>query len=81
MSKVPYTSTVRSLMYVMVCSRLDIAHAVRVVSNYMSPLGIENCNLIQRILRYLRGTSSKCLHFWGSTTNLQGYVDQIWDGI
>ena len=26
-------------------------------------------------LRYLRGTSSKCLHFGGSTTNLQDYVN------
>ena len=25
--------------------------------------------------KYLRGTSSNCLHFGGSTTNLQGYVD------
>ena len=27
------------------------------------------------VLRYLRGTSNKCLHFGGSTTNLQGHVD------
>ena len=31
--------------------------------------------MVKWILRYLRGTSSKCLHFGGSTTNLQGYVD------
>ena len=28
MSKVPYTSNIGSLMYAMVCTRLDIAHAV-----------------------------------------------------
>ena len=34
-SKVPYSSAVGSLMYVMVCSRLDLAYAVSVVSRYM----------------------------------------------
>ena len=41
----------------------------------MSHLGIEHWNAVKWILRYLRGTSNKCLHFGGSTTNLQGYVD------
>ena len=36
MSKVPYASAIGSLMYVMVCTRLDIAHAVGVVSRFMS---------------------------------------------
>ncbi|RVW99369.1 Retrovirus-related Pol polyprotein from transposon TNT 1-94 [Vitis vinifera] len=36
MSKVPYASAIGSLMYVMVCTRPDIAHAVRVVSRFMS---------------------------------------------
>ena len=39
MSKVPYASTVGSLMYAMVCTRLDIAHAVGVVSRYMNNPG------------------------------------------
>jgi len=37
--KIPYTLAIGSLMYDMVCTRLDIAHAVRVVSRYMSSLG------------------------------------------
>ena len=36
MALVPYASTVCSLMYVMVCARPDIAHAVGVVSRYMA---------------------------------------------
>ncbi|RVW76575.1 Retrovirus-related Pol polyprotein from transposon TNT 1-94 [Vitis vinifera] len=36
MSKVPYASAIGSLMYVMVCTRLDIAHAVGVVSRFIS---------------------------------------------
>ena len=42
MSRVPYYSTAGSLMYVMVCPRLDIAHAVGVVSRYMSHPGIKH---------------------------------------
>ncbi|KZV56002.1 hypothetical protein F511_12701 [Dorcoceras hygrometricum] len=36
MNKVPYASVVGSLMYAMVCTRPDIAHAVGVVSRFMS---------------------------------------------
>ena len=39
MSKVSYASTVGSLMYVMVCKRPDIAHAVGVVRRYMKNPG------------------------------------------
>ena len=47
MSKVPYASAVGSLMYAMVCSRPDIAHAVGVVSKYMSHPGIEHWNVVK----------------------------------
>ena len=70
MSKVPYTSAIGSLMYAMVCTRPDIAHAVEFFSRYMSHPGIEHWNVVKWIFRYLRGTSSKCLHFGVSTTNL-----------
>ncbi|KAF5931528.1 hypothetical protein HYC85_027699 [Camellia sinensis] len=36
MLKIPYSSAVGSLMYVMVCTRPDIAHSVGVVSRFLS---------------------------------------------
>ena len=78
MSKVPYASAIGSLMYAMVCTRPNIAHAVGVVSRYMSHLGIEHWNAVKWILRYLRGTSNKCLHFGGSTTDYRAMLTQIW---
>ncbi|GKA66890.1 retrovirus-related pol polyprotein from transposon TNT 1-94, partial [Tanacetum coccineum] len=36
MSKVPYANVVRSLMYLMVCTRPNIAYAVSVVSRYLA---------------------------------------------
>lgn len=74
-SKVPYDLTIGSLIYAMVCTRLDIVDVVGVVSRYMSYPGLEHWNTIKWTLRYFKGTYSKCLYFGGSTTSLQCYVD------
>jgi hypothetical protein len=58
MYHVPYVSAVCSLMYAMVCTKLDIAHAVGVLSRYMSKLRKEHWTTIKRVFRYLRGTCS-----------------------
>uniref|UniRef100_A0A3Q7EBT0 Reverse transcriptase Ty1/copia-type domain-containing protein n=1 Tax=Solanum lycopersicum TaxID=4081 RepID=A0A3Q7EBT0_SOLLC len=58
MKKVPYASAVGSLMYAMVCTRPDIAHAVGVVSRFLSNLGREHWNAVKWVMRYLCGTSS-----------------------
>jgi hypothetical protein len=39
MEHVPYASAVGSLMYAMVCTRTDIAHAVSTVSRFISNPG------------------------------------------
>ena len=75
MSKVPYASAVGSLMYAMVCTRPDIAHAVGVVSRFMSNPGKMHWEAVKWILRYLRGTTKAALHFGGSEIKLHGYVD------
>jgi hypothetical protein len=66
MSRVPYSSAVGSLMYAMVFTRPDIAHAVGVVSRYMNNPGKENWEAVKWILRYLRGTAKHALCFGGS---------------
>ena len=75
MSRVSYSSTVGILMYAMVCTRPNIAHAVGVVSRYMKNPGKEHWEAVKWILRYLRGTATHALCFGGSNTFLQGYVD------
>lgn len=35
MSSIPYSSIVGSFMYAMLCTRLDIAHSVGLVSRYL----------------------------------------------
>jgi hypothetical protein len=75
MSRVPYSSTVGSLMYVMVCTRPYIAHAVGVVRSHMNNPCKEHWEAVKWILSYLRGTSTHALCFGGSDIFLQRYVD------
>ena len=75
MQKVPYASAVGSLMYAMVCTRPDIAHAVGVVSRFLSNPGKEHWAAVKWILRYLRGTSKVCLCFGDGKPMLDGFTD------
>ena len=75
MEKVPYASAIGSLMYVMVCTRPDIAQVVGAVSRYMNNPGKLHWEAVKWILRYLRGTMSKALCFKGGDMVLTGYVD------
>ena len=75
MSRVLYSLAVGSLIYAMVCTRPDIAHAVGVVSRYMNNPGKKHWEAVKWILRYLRGIVNHALCFGGSETVLQGYVD------
>ena len=62
-------------MYATVCKRLDIAHAVEVVSRYMNNPIKEHWKVIKWIAKYLRGTFTHELYFEGLEISLQGYVD------
>jgi hypothetical protein len=53
-----YVGVIDNFMYAMVCTRLEIAHAVGVLSMYMSKLGKEYWTTIKRVFRYLHGTTS-----------------------
>ena len=85
MSRVPYASAVGSLMYAMVCTRLDIAHAVGVLSRFMSKPGKEHWTVVKRVFRYLRGTSDYGLCYQGrpgldKVLDIRGFVDADWAG-
>jgi hypothetical protein len=85
MSHVPYASAVGSLMYAMVCTRPNIAHAVGVLSRYMSKPGKEHWTAVKRAFRYLRGTASYGLCYEGRpgldrVVDIHGFVDADWAG-
>jgi hypothetical protein len=80
MSRVPYSSTVGSLMYVMVFTRPYISHAVGVVRRYMNNPGKGHWEAVNWILIYLRDTPTHALCFGGSKTVLHGYFDSNMTG-
>eukprot|EP00253_Pinus_taeda_P030844 PITA_30844 len=80
MSCVPYASVVGSLMYVMVYTRLDIAHAMGVLSRFMSKPRKEHWTTMKRVFKYLCGTSDYGLCYQGRPGldrlfDIRGFVD------
>jgi hypothetical protein len=80
MSKVPYSSAVGSIMYLMVCTRRDIAHTISVVSRYLLCPGKMHWEAVKWILCYLKGTTNACLEFGRNDERLTGYVDSDFMG-
>ncbi|WJX48823.1 hypothetical protein P8452_35337 [Trifolium repens] len=75
MKSIPYSSAVGSLMYAMVCTRPDIAHAVGVVSRYLSNPGKVHWEAVKWVMRYLRGSSNLKLTLGCKKPMLVGYTD------
>nr|GEX32983.1 retrovirus-related Pol polyprotein from transposon TNT 1-94 [Tanacetum cinerariifolium] len=78
MSKVPYANAIGSLMYLMVCTRPDIAYAVSIVSRYLANLGKNHWEAVKQILKYLRGTANVGLIYGtnrGNHKDVIGFVD------
>ncbi|MCO5556884.1 hypothetical protein L7F22_010438 [Adiantum nelumboides] len=75
MESVPYASACGSLMYAMVATRPDIAHAVGVVSRFMANPGRLHWDAMKSIMRYLKGTKNKCLCYGKGPLELKGFCD------
>ena len=74
-----YQSIIGTLLYLMLCTRPDIAFAVNRLSRYMTNPTEEHLVLAKHILRYLRGTTTLRLRYDGmSQAGLIGYSDADW---
>ena len=62
---VPYASTMGSLMYVMLYTRLDIYFTISMVSRYQSNPSPEHWTAVKYILKYLRRTKEYMLMYGG----------------
>lgn len=83
MENVPYANVVGCLMNAMVLTRLDISHAISVVSRYMASRDMEHWKVVKWIMRYLSITLSYGLMYGknkGSCEGLLGYVDSHYVG-
>ncbi|GJV01074.1 hypothetical protein Tco_1334643 [Tanacetum coccineum] len=65
-------------MYVMTCTRLDIAFVVGKLSRYTSNPGTQHWQAIQRVLKYLKKTMDYSLTYTGYSSILEGYTDASW---
>ncbi|XP_052482980.1 secreted RxLR effector protein 161-like [Gossypium raimondii] len=75
MSKVPYASTIESLMYVMLCTRLDICFAVGMVSRYQTNPGLRHWQVVKHIFRYIKRTKDYMLVYSREDLTAVGYID------
>ena len=56
MSMIPYASAIGSIIYAMLCTRLDVSYALSVTRRYQSNLGMGHWVAVKNILKYLRRT-------------------------
>ena len=73
-----YSRIIGSLMYVMNCTRPDIANSVSRLSRYTSNPNEEHWKAIMRLLRYMRYTADRGLHYTRYPAVLEGYSDANW---
>ena len=77
MKFIPCASATGSIMYVMLCTRLDVAYSISFTSKYRQNPGEAHWVAIKNILKYLRRTTDLFLVFGGSTDEISvtGYTD------
>ena len=65
-------------MYLMNCTRLDIAYAVGRLSQYTQSFNQNHWTTVCRVLKYLKGTINYGLCFSGFPSVLEGFSDANW---
>jgi hypothetical protein len=83
MAHVPYANFVGILMYVMVCTRPCISHAVGVLSRYILTPSKEHWRIVKIVFRCLCGIKYYAICYQGKLggdieLNVHGFVDTDW---
>ncbi|KAL0282476.1 UNVERIFIED_CONTAM: Retrovirus-related Pol polyprotein from transposon TNT 1-94, partial [Sesamum angustifolium] len=76
--QIEYSRIIGSLMYIINCTRPDIAYAVNKLSRFTSNPSKDHWKGLIRILRYLKYTSNYGLHYTRYPVVLEGYSDANW---
>ncbi len=76
--RINYQSIVRSLMYIMLETRLDITYFISVISRYASNLTQIHWQAVKRIFRYLRKIYQMKLMFREALKSLESYTNSNW---
>lgn len=75
MKNISYPSAIGILMYVMVCTRLNIPHAIRVVNCYLSNPAKDHWEVVKWVMRYLCGSSNLKLTIGCKKPMFVGYTN------
>jgi hypothetical protein len=77
----PYQQVVGSLMHAMLCTRLDLAYLISVLSQHMANPSMEHWMVVKQIFKYLQGTLQMKLQFDATPSKeMFGYCDADWGG-
>ena len=76
MSRIPYAYAIESIIYAMLCTRLDVAHALSTTSRFQKDPGEKHWSAVKRILKYPRRTKDYFLVYGGQEELvIKGYAD------
>ena len=76
MNRVPYASAIGSIMYAMLCTRLDVSYALSMTSRYQCNLGELHWTTVKNILKYLNRTKDAFLVYGGDEElRVKGYTN------
>lgn len=77
----PYREAIGSLMYLMICTRPDIAYAVGRLAQHAERPSIEHWKLAKRVIQYVKGTQYLSLTYHRQKEmRAVGYCDSDWGG-
>ena len=74
MSRIPYALAIRSIMYVMLCTKLDVSYTLSMASRYKANPSERHWMAVKTILNYLR-TKDMFLVYSGVQLKVEGYCD------
>lgn len=77
-SQLQYTQVLGSLMYIMNCTRPDLAYSVSRLSRYSHNPGKDHWDALVRVLQYLKHTIAYGLHYSNYPPVLEGFCDANW---
>ena len=70
-----YREVVGSLLYLANASRPDVAYGVNILSRHQIDRKEEDWKMVERMLRYLKGTKTHSLNYYGDSNDMQEYSD------
>jgi len=82
MSKILYANVIGSVMYLMVCTRPNLAHPISTLSKFMSDPGPKYWEALKWLLRYLKGSYDISLVYKHTTeeVKLKSFINYDYAG-